>query len=287
MFSAALPESDVERAAPLSDKSTHDAGQSFYVRDLLQRRDLLFMLALRDITIRYKQSIMGFLWAILMPVLVVGSGLIVMIAFSIMSGKPINKIDVLSIAVKSVPWAFFVSAIRFATNSLTANKELVTKIYFPREILPMASMLASLFDFLIATAVLAIGLFACKAGWSRQDLWAPVLILLLVVLTAAFSLLLSCANLFFRDVKYLVEVFLTYGIFIAPVFYSAARMGKYGILLLLNPVGPVLESLSSTLILHRSPDLFWLSYSTVWAVVGLALSLWIFRKAERSFAESI
>src|SRR5580692_1099168 len=119
-------------------------------REFSQYKELLFMLAWRDIKIRYKQSIMGFAWAILMPVLIVGSGLIVTVAFSTLSGKPINRLDVLSVAVKAVPWAFFVGAIRFATNSLIVNKELVTKIYFPREILPFASVLANLFDFAVA-----------------------------------------------------------------------------------------------------------------------------------------
>ncbi|MBW4028561.1 MAG: ABC transporter permease [Acidobacteria bacterium] len=287
MISAALPRPGAKTTEPASGTPREIRGKSFYLRELLHHRDLLLILAARDITIRYKQSVMGFLWAILMPVLVVGSGLIVMIAFSVMSGKPINKQDVFAIAVKSVPWAFFVSAIRFATNSLTANKELVTKIYFPREILPMASLLANLFDFLIASAVLALALLAFRAGWSIQILWTPLLLVVLIILTAAFSLVLSCANLFFRDVKYLVEVFLTYGIFLVPVFYSSAQMGKYGIVLLLNPVGPLLESLSNTIVLHRSPNFYWLAYSTVWAIFGLALSLWTFRKADRSFAESI
>lgn len=256
-------------------------------RDFWQCRDLLMMLTWRDITIRYKQSIMGFLWAVLMPVLVVGSGLIVMVAFSVMSGKAINKSDVLAIAVKSVPWAFVVSAIRFATNSLTANKELVTKIYFPREILPIASVLASLFDFAIATGVLTIILCVTRVGISVYCLWVPVLLFLIIVLTTALSLLLACANLFFRDVKYLVEVFLTYGIFIVPVFYSASRMGKYGILLLLNPVGPLLDSLSTTIVGHRAPSLPWVGYSAAWAFGGLVISWLIFRKAERLFAESI
>ena len=256
-------------------------------RNLLQCRDLLMMLTWRDIKIRYKQSIMGFMWAILMPVLVIGSGLIVMVAFSIMSGKSVNKTDVLSIAIKSVPWAFFVAAIRFATNSLTANKELVTKIYFPREILPIASVLASLFDFAVAAVVLAIILCVMKVGVAIYTLWAPVLLLLLIVLTTAFALLLACANLFFRDVKYLVEVLLTYGIFITPVFYSASRMGKYGVLLLLNPVGPILEALSSSVVYHSAPNLLWLAYSAVWALVGIAISWTIFCKAERLFAESI
>jgi len=245
------------------------------------------MLTWRDIKIRYKQSVMGFLWAVLMPIMVVGSGLIVMVAFSIMSGKPINRSDVLAIAVKSVPWAFFISAIRFATNSLTMNKELVTKIYFPREILPLASVLASLFDFAVAAGVLIIVLCVSGVGVSIYSLWAPVLVLIMIVLATACSLLLACANLFFRDVKYLVEIFLTYGVFLVPVFYSASKMGRYGKILLLNPVGPLLESLSTTVVWHQGPSLVWVGYSTVCALGGLFVSWLIFRKSERLFAESI
>ena len=230
---------------------------------------------------------MGFAWAILMPVLVIGSGLIVMVAFSTISGKPVNKVDVLSIAVKSVPWAFVVSAVRFATNSLVMNKELVTKIYFPREILPYASVLAALFDFLVAESVLAVLLVATRVGASIYLLWVPVLLSLLLLLTSGLAILMACANLFFRDVKYLVEVALTYGIFFTPVFYSASTLGKMGTLLLLNPVGPILESLRDVIILHRSPDFRWLTYSAVWAILGFVISWKIFQKAESSFAESV
>jgi ABC-type polysaccharide/polyol phosphate export permease len=230
---------------------------------------------------------MGFAWAVLMPILIIGSGLIVMVAFSTISGNPLKKADVLSIAVKSVPWAFFVGAIRFATNSLIMNKELVTKIYFPREILPFASILANLFDFLIAGAVLLLVLCLARSGISVYLFWTPVLLVLLVLLSAGLGMLLACANLFFRDVKYLVEVGLTYGIFFTPVFYSASVLGKMGKVLLLNPVGPILESLRDIVILHKSPDLLWLAYSAAWAILGFYLSWTVFRKTEPSFAESI
>jgi ABC-type polysaccharide/polyol phosphate export permease len=252
-----------------------------------QYKELLFMLTWRDIRIRYKQSLMGFAWAILMPILVVGSGLIVMVAFAAMSGKPINKLDVLSVAVKSVPWAFFVAAVRFATNSLVMNKELVTKIYFPREILPMSAVFANLFDFFVASSVLALILIVSRVGASIYLLWVPALLILLVLLTMSCGILLACANLFFRDVKYLVEVLLTYGVFFTPVFYSASMLGKWGFLLLLNPVGPVLEGLRNTIILHRTPDLPWLAYSATWGLLGFLITWKIFQKAEASFAESI
>jgi len=252
-----------------------------------QYKELLFMLTLRDVKIRYKQSIMGFAWAILMPVLVIGSGLIVMVAFAAMSGKPVNKADILSVAVKSVPWAFFVAAVRFATNSFVMNKELLTKIYFPREILPMAAVLANLVDFGVASSVLCIILIVSRIGVSPYLVWVPVLLALLILMTLSCGVLLACANLFFRDVKYLVEVVLTYGIFFTPVFYSAKMLGKWGTLLLLNPLGPILESFRDTIILHTSPNLSWLGYSAACAILGSLLTWKIFQRAEGYFAESI
>ena len=263
------------------------AGSAPATEGILQYRDLLFMLTWRDIKIRYKQSVMGFLWAILMPVLIVGSGLIVTVAFSTISGRPVNSDDVLAVAVKAVPWAFFVAAIRFATNSLVMNKELVTKIYFPREILPVASVLANLFDFAVAASVLAIVFAAMRVGVSVNLLWLPVLLGLLILLTGGLALLLSCANLFFRDVKYLVEVLLTYGIFFTPVFYSASKLGKWGPVVLLNPVSPILEAINDVVVGRRPPDTTWLAYSAVWAVGGSVIAWTIFRKAESAFAEKI
>src|SRR5262249_58441017 len=166
------------------------AGRSHAADGITHYRDLLFMLTWRDIKIRYKQSVMGFLWAVLMPILIIGSGLIVTVAFSTISGRPVNPDDVLSVAVKAVPWAFFVAAIRFATNSLVMNKELVTKIYFPREILPVAAVLANCFDFAVAASVVALVFTVMQVGATVNLLWLPVLLGLLILLTAGFALLL-------------------------------------------------------------------------------------------------
>ena len=254
---------------------------------LFQYKDLLLMLIWRDIKIRYKQSIMGFFWAVLMPVLIIGSGMIVMVVFSTISGHPINKTDVLGVAAKAVPWAFFVAAIRFGTNSLVGNKELVTKIYFPRAIMPIAAVLASFFDFAVAESVLAIVLILSRVGVSVQIFWLPVLLAVLMLFTAGLALLLACANLFFRDVKYLVEVVLTYGIFFTPVFYSAAKLGKWGWILMLNPLGPVLESIGRVMVLQQPPSLSWLGYSAAWSALTFLLAWRIFQKSEAAFAEAI
>ena len=148
-------------------------------------------------------------------------------------------------------------------------------------------MLANLFDFAVAASVVALVFTVMRVGVSASLLWLPVLLGLLILLTAGFALLLSCANLFFRDVKYLVEVLLTYGIFFTPVFYSASKLGKWGPVVLLNPVSPILEAINDVVVGKRPPDLAWLTYSATCAVVGSILAWTIFQKAEFGFAEKI
>ena len=256
-------------------------------KELINYRQLLYMLTWRDIKIRYKQSVMGFIWAILMPMIIVAAGLIVKLAFSFISGKPMIIADVASISVKALPWAFFIGSIRFATTSLTSNSNLVTKIFFPREVFPLSAVFANLFDFAIAALVLVVVLTLAGTGISIHMLWLPLLLLLLVVLTIGFSLFLACGNLFFRDVKYIVEVILTFAIFFTPVFYDSAMFGKWAPILLINPVGAILEAINEVTILHHSPDLFWISYSAIWSLGGCLLSWIVFHRLEFMFAEKI
>lgn len=257
------------------------------IKELIQYRHLLYMLTWRDIKIKYKQSIMGFLWAIFMPMIIVASGILVKKAFSMLSGKPMDLAQLTTVSVKAIPWAFFVASIRFATNSLLHNMNLVTKIYFPREVFPLAAVMANLFDFIVASVLLIIILAIAGIGASVYLLWLPILLILLIFLVVGFGMLLACANLFFRDVKYIVEVILTFGIFFTPVFYEAEMFGKWAPVLLLNPVGAILESINSVVVLQQQPSMFWLSYSALWAVGGLLISWLIFHKAEFAFAENI
>ncbi len=112
------------------------------------------MIAYRDIKVRYKQSIMGFMWAVLMPILIVMAGVVVRYAYALAAHTPLKTADIASVAVKSLPWAFLVSSIRFAClQPHSNNKELVTKIYFPKEIFPIAAVMASFFDLLVAPAL--------------------------------------------------------------------------------------------------------------------------------------
>jgi ABC-type polysaccharide/polyol phosphate export permease len=262
-------------------------GLRSWLAEILSRRDLLYMLVWREIKVKYKQSVMGFLWAILMPVIIVSAGIVVKFAFASLSGKPLAGADVVSVAVRSVPWAFFVASVRFASTSLVSNANLVTKIYMPRVIFPIASVVSQLLDLSVAVVVLAIFLVFVGTGASLQLLWVPVLLATLIVLVTGIAIFVSAAALFFRDVKYIVEVILTFAIFFTPVFYDVAMVGKWEHLLLLNPVAPILEGFGAVVAGHPLPLSGWMVYSAAWAVLGFIGSLLFFRRVEPYFAESV
>jgi lipopolysaccharide transport system permease protein len=258
-----------------------------HLQELYRFRELLFMITWRDVKVKYKQSVMGFMWALFMPMLIVCAGILVKYAMSTLTGRPVSVTDLTTVSVKAVPWAFLIASIRFGTNSLLANRNLVTKIYFPKEIFPIAAVLSSLFDFFVATSLLGLIMLMARTGWSVYMAWVPAVIIVLVVMAFGLSIILATLNLFFRDVKYLVEVILTFAIFFTPVLYDIDMFGDKGRLLLINPVAPLLEAVTSCLILHRPPELWWLLYSAACSVALLYFAYRIFKQLEPRFAESI
>lgn len=256
-------------------------------KEILKYRDLMFMLTFRDIRIRYKQAAMGFLWAIFMPIVAVAAGVLIKKAMAVVAGQSIDMLGIVSISVKVLPWTFFISSLRFSVQSLVGNSALVTKIYFPRAVLPLASIIACMFDLAIATVVLIVLLTIFKLGVSVYLLWLPVILIALFLFTAGLGLLLAASNLFFRDVKYIVEIILMFGIFFTPVFYSAEHFGNWKVFLLINPIGSILETVNQTIVLKQSPDLFWLGYAVVCSIVMFLIGFSVFQKQEPFFAENI
>jgi homopolymeric O-antigen transport system permease protein len=257
------------------------------IRELVSRRELLYMLARRDISIKYKQSVMGFLWAILMPSLVIVAGILVRVGLSRVGAQPLTAAAIGTVAVKALPWSFFIASLRFATASLTVNGELVTKVSLPRAVFPLAAVLSQCFDFAVASVLLVVVLGFLGIGAGVHLAWVPLLLGILLVLVVALGVLLAAGNLFFRDVKYLVEVFITFAIFFTPVFYETTMFGRWGRVLLLNPVAPVLEGLAAAVVRGVAPSAAWTLYSAVVALALLAVALHVFRRLEPAFAESI
>lgn len=290
------------RAAP-DERNSRSSLQNLReaISDVVEYRGLLYQLALRDVKIRYKQAAMGLGWAVFLPAVIVLAGLMVRIAMAQLSGGKVEAHSIAWIGVKAVPWAFFIGAINFSVGSLTGNLTLVTKIYFPREVLPLSAVCAQAWDGTIG-ALAVTALLPFLGIWPNiQWLWLLALVPLLVLMTAGTALFLSCANLFFRDVKYIVQVLLTFGIFFTPVFFEPLNFGRRGVLMMLNPMAPILEGFRLAVVeghdlarplietsggasvLAWSP--WYLAYSAAWAIVGAAFAAILFHRLEFLFAE--
>lgn len=275
------------------------------VHDVRTYRELMLEFARRDIRIRYKQAVMGFGWAIFMPILIVLSGVVVRVAMGEASGASVGRLDIAAIAIKGIGWAFFAGAVTFGTVVLTANHNLIAKVFFPREVLPLAAVLAQSFDTSIGMLALAALLPFLGVTFHATLLWVPLLLVILFLFTTGTVIFLSCANLFFRDVKYIVQVMLTFGILFTPVFYEPAMMGARGSWLMwANPLTAVLEGLRLSVVQGHNllvplvettrkgaEVLAWhplaLVYTGLWATLGLSIALIIFHRSQPAFAENV
>lgn len=259
-------------------------------REVWERRELLRQLVNRDVRLRYHQAVMGFLWALLMPILVLGAS--VMIRTLVSQKANIGQsTSVAGIAYKAWAWAFFVGSINFSTNSLLSNINLISKMYFPREILPIAAIGAQAVDALVGLAFLLVLTPFLGVKFTLALFWVPLLVALLLLLVVGLALLLSAANVFYRDVKYLVQVAVTFGIFATPVFYGLPDLhGRMRTIIALNPLTTILEGLrlvlgegvglGGTILASDGGMPIW----TPWYLVGTAaFGLFLFAVAVRFF----
>lgn len=272
------------------------------IAELWDSRDLLVQFMLRDITIRYAQAIMGFAWALVMPLLIVGAGLVFRVVLSTLADSPIEGTSIAGLATKAVPWAFFAGGLTTATQSLLAHANLIGKVYFTRESIPIASVLAQTPDLLVSLAVVLVILPIVGVPMHLATLWGVVLLVLLVLFTTGWALLLSCANLFFRDVKYILQIALNFGVFATPVFFEPQMLGEKGAAIMLAlPLSPFVQgmdvavvqghSLLETVVLYspKGGVVVWapwmLAYAFALSFTLFATGLIVFRRTSGKFAE--
>jgi ABC-type polysaccharide/polyol phosphate export permease len=255
------------------------------VGEQVQYRELLRQMALRDLLLRYKQTAMGFAWAIFMPLLNT-------IIFSIVFTRVAPVESPLPYPVFAycglLAWNFFASSLRFSVTSLTTNVVLVTKVYFPREIFPFSAILVSLVDFAAGT----VGLAALMAYYGIAPSWTivalPAVVVIHVAFTAGVALMLAMANLFYRDVKYLFEVLIAMWMFATSVLYPTDAIGgEFGRLLQLNPMTPIIDAYRAVLLEGRLPDAGPFAAASVIALVTFVGGWLAFHRAEFQFAERI
>lgn len=284
-----------------------ETGESFFsmwkemLWDVYLYRELLLEMFKRDIRVKYKQAILGYFWTLFMPSMVVFSGFVIKYVMATISGSSFTMDTFAIMSVKAVAWSFFIGSTVAAANSLVGNIGLITKIYFPREVFPMSCFISNSFDFAIGSAsLLAILICVHKISWTLNLLWVPVLFVLMVMLGLAIGMFFSCEMVFYRDVRYILGLITSYGIFYTPIFFEPNQLGQYGILVMLNPISPILEGFRLVIvdghnILTPLADAagvtvwqpWYLAYAAAFAVLSLFFSWMHFHKSEFLYAEYI
>ena len=255
------------------------------IREQIEYRELLYQMTLRDLLIRYKQTAMGFGWAVFMP-------LVNTAVFSVIFTR-VTRIDTpvaypLFAFSGFLLWNFFASSLRFSVLSLTGNSNLVTKIYFPREIFPFSAVLVCLVDLVVGATVLIALMAYYGVAITPAVLFLPVVVLVALSFTAAIALLLAMSNLYYRDVKYLFEVGITLWMFATSVVYPVESIGgRLGLVLTANPMTQIIEAFRAVLLYGELPAAGPFALTALGSLGLLALSWHAFHQAEFTFAENI
>jgi lipopolysaccharide transport system permease protein len=256
------------------------------LHDLWLYRELLYFLTWRDVKVRYKQTLLGASWAILQPVLT-------MIIFTLLFGRLAGiKSDGVPYPIFAYAglliWTFFANAVTNSGNSLVGSANLITKIYFPRMIIPGAAVGAGLIDLAFAFLI-QIGLMIYyRVAISLAILMVPVLVLLATLLATGVGMWLSALNVKYRDIRYALPFLIQLWMFASPVIYPRSMLqGKFKYVLLINPLTGIIENFRVALFGHAAFDWQSLLISVVITFVVLVYAFYSFRRMERSFADIV
>jgi lipopolysaccharide transport system permease protein len=259
-----------------------------YWSDLWRYRELFYILAWRDISVRYKQTAIGIAWAILRPLLAM---LIFTVVFGRIAKLPSNGIPYpILVFAAMLPWQFFSNALLEASNSLIGNTNLVSKVYFPRLIIPAGSVFTSLVDLLISAALLGILMivFRFMPDWRLVTL--PFFTLLAFLAALGPGLLLTALNVKFRDFRYIVPFIAQFGLFISPVGFSSDVIPEqWRLVYSLNPLVGVIDGFRWAICRGGTGEFYLPGFalSLVIIFLFLLLGIWYFRRMEKSFADVI
>lgn len=257
-----------------------------YWADLWRYRELMYFLAWRDLVVRYKQTAIGVSWALLRPALT----MLVFVAFRRLVGiKGDDVPDAILVFAAVLPWQFFATAISEASNSLLGNTNLIAKVYFPRLIIPGASVATAFVDFLLTLSLLAVLMawYGVSPGWPILAL--PLFAALVFALALGLGLFLAALNVEYRDFRYVVPFIVQVGLFVSPIAFTTASMPpRWRPLYMLNPLVGIIDGFRWSILGARAP----LAVDAVVASVtvtaaALIAGVWYFRRMERSFADVI
>lgn len=262
--------------------------------EIIRCRELLYNLVVRDLKVRYKNSVLGVAWSLLNPLFMM---LVFTVVFTVMQSSHIDRFP-LFVLCALLPWDFFRSSVTGATGSIVNNAHLVKKVYFPREVLPLSVVLSNLVNFLLALIVLFGMMVILRVPFTPWLLCLPLLILTQMVFSAGIALLLSTVNVFYRDTQYIMEVLMLGWFFATPIFWDHNILPETGRFLgfvwpvrrltfILNPMASLISAYRDILYFGRSIDIYFLSRTVITALVFLVGGYWVFVRYSKVFGEEV
>ncbi|HHS96945.1 MAG TPA: ABC transporter permease [Chloroflexi bacterium] len=257
-----------------------------YVRELAAYRELLWSWVGREVKVRYKQSLLGAAWAILQPL---SATIIMALVFAYFVRLPTGGIPYPIFYYSALlPWTFTVTSITLGTESLVRNMHLVTKIYFPREILPLASVLAGLVDLSIASVVFVLMMLFYRFPLGPTFLLVPLLLLIQVLLTSGVVLFSSALNVFYRDVRFIVPLGVQLWMYLTPIIYPVDLVpDRFRAIYMLNPMAVLIDGYRRAILYQEWPDPTQLLVATAVSLLVFVLAYAYFKRAEAVFADVI
>jgi lipopolysaccharide transport system permease protein len=255
------------------------------LKEMFEYRELLWVLVVRDLKVRYRQTVLGFTWAIIQPVMM-------MVIFSVFFGRlarmPSDNLPYpIFVYAGLLPWMFFAGAITASSNSIVGSVQLVSKVYFPRLLIPLSAIAGILVDFLVASSVLLLMMAYYGIGWGVNLLFAPFLLMGVVLIALGAGALLSALTTTYRDFRYVVPFLLQFWMFATPVVYPASLVPpQWRWALFLNPMAGVIDGFRSAF-LGRDFDWTALGVSFLIAILLFLIGIACFERMERRFADIV
>lgn len=259
--------------------------RSLDVKELWQYRELLIILGMRDVKVRYKQTVLGALWAIIQP-------LMMMVVFTIFFGH-LGKIPsdglpyTIFVYAALLPWTFFANAVNGASQSVVGANNMISKVYFPRLIIPLASIGSWLIDFIIAAFILLLMMIYYDVGWSMNLLAVPLLVMAIIFLSLGVGTLLAAMNVAYRDFRYIIPFLIQFWMFATPVVYPISMVpAEWHWVMNVNPMSGIIEGFRSAF-LDRPFVPESILTSVVISLCIFILGIVYFERVERRFADII
>jgi len=257
-----------------------------WIKEVWQYRELFYFFVWRDLKIRYKQTILGGLWAVIQP-------FFTMVIFTIFFGQfakiPSEGVPYPVFSYSAlVPWSFFSGALGSSGNSLLGNSSLLTKVYFPRFAIPASAALSGTLDFFIASSILFGIMIFYNIPLSWNLLFWPVLVIPLILLALGLGMIFSSLNVKYRDIKYVIPFMIQMLLFVTPIIYPISMLPeKYRVVVALNPLTGIIEAFRSTVIPDKQIDFWSLLFSITVSLFLFLFGLYYFRKTEKEFSDIV